>query len=102
MHSSEGVLGVAKLVRSELDGEGSGEVFDRGDVVERLPQTVLKKPLETVALKRDKIGDVENLRDLGEAATLAPLGADDGGTFSSGHQAIPPSEGGKLPTIVAK
>ena len=89
----DGVLGIAELVRTELDGEVAGEVFDGRDVVEGLAQSLIEEPLETVALKRDKIGDIEDFRDLGERAALAPTGADDGGTCSAGHQAIPPSGG---------
>ena len=54
-------------------------------------QSLVEEPLETIALNRDQIGDVEYFRDLGEAASLAPISADERGTFSAGHQAIPPS-----------
>ena len=56
---------------AELDGEVAGEVLDRGDVVEGLAQPLIEEPLETVPLERDKIGYLEDLRDLGERAALA-------------------------------
>jgi hypothetical protein len=61
--------------------------------VEGISQSLIKKPLEAIALEGDKIGDIEDFGDLGEASTFAPNGADDGGTFSARHQAIPPSGG---------
>jgi len=90
-------------MRAKLHRESPGEVFDGRYVVERIAQSFIEEPLEAISLKRDKVWDLENLGNLGEATALAPNGADDGGTFSVGHQAIPPSRGGlNLPTIVAK
>jgi hypothetical protein len=81
-------------VRAELHREVAGEVFDGRDVLERLVETLFEEPLETVALKRDKIRYVEHLRDLGERATLAKTSLDNMRSGSTGHQAIPPPDVG--------
>ena len=47
-------------------------------------QTLLEEPLETVALEGDKIGDLEDLRDLGERAALALTSLDDAGNLLRG------------------
>jgi hypothetical protein len=78
----------------ELDGEVAGEVLDRGYVLERLVEPLIEEPLETVTLKRDKIRNIENIRDLGESAALAKTSLDDAGSGSTGHQAIPPPDVG--------
>jgi hypothetical protein len=53
-------------------------------------QAFLQEPLETVALKRDKIRDVEHFRDLCEGASLAKTNLDKTRIGSTGHQVIPP------------
>jgi hypothetical protein len=77
-------------VTAELHGKIAREVLDGRYVGEGLSETLLQEPLETVALKRDKIGYVENLWDLGERASLAKTSLDKMGSGSTGHQAIPP------------
>jgi hypothetical protein len=77
-------------VRTELNGEIAREVLYRRDVLEGLVEALIKEPLETVALKRDKIRYVENLGDLCERSTLAKASLDNTESGSTGHQAIPP------------
>jgi hypothetical protein len=77
-------------MRAELHRKVAGEVFDGRDVVEGVVQTFLKEPLETITLQSDKIGDIQNFRDLRERASLAKTGLDYTGIGSTGHQVIPP------------
>jgi hypothetical protein len=77
-------------MRAELHGKVAREVLDGRDVVESLMETFLKEPLEAIALKRDKIGYFEHLRDLCKGASLAKTSLDYTGIGSTGHQVIPP------------
>jgi hypothetical protein len=77
-------------VRAELHRKVAGEILYRRDVLEGLVQTLFEKPSETVTLKGDETGYVENLRDLREGAALAKTSLDNTGIGSTGHQVIPP------------
>jgi hypothetical protein len=78
-------------VAAELDGQVTGEVLDRRDVRKSLIEALAEEPLETLSLDVYEVRDFEYLGDLRERTALADTCAYDGGTFSAGHQAIPPS-----------
>jgi hypothetical protein len=81
-------------VPAELHPQIPGEVLYGRDVLKGLVEPFLEEPLETVALQSDKIRYVEDLRDLGERATLAQASLDKTGSGSTGHQAFPPPDVG--------
>ena len=67
----DGELGLTEEVVAELDGEGSGVVLDRRDVVDRLPEAFVQEPLERGLLDIDEVGEVEDVLDLGKRLTRA-------------------------------
>src|SRR6202008_1776792 len=62
---------IAELVLAELDGERAGVVLDRGDVVDRLPQSLVEEPLERGLLDIDEIRKIENVLEPTERLTSA-------------------------------
>ena len=57
-----GVLGGAELVVEELELHHlAGEVLDRTDLVEQLPQALVDEPGERIELEFDEVGDLELL-----------------------------------------
>ena len=52
---------VAELVVAELDGQRSGVVLDRRDVVDRLAQALVQEPLERCLLDVDQVGEVKDM-----------------------------------------
>ena len=64
-------LGGVELVVAELHGEAAGVVLDRGDVVDRLPQSVLHEATEAGYLNVDQVGDVDNPFETGVRPALA-------------------------------
>jgi hypothetical protein len=66
-----GVLGGAELIVQELELHHlAGEVLDRADLVEQVPQPLLDEPLEGLELELDEVGDLE----LVDADPVAHLG----------------------------
>ena len=67
-HSSSEYFGVPELVVQELELHHlAGEVLDRADLVEQLPEALLDEPLERLQLELDQVGDGEDLGDPGIA-----------------------------------
>jgi len=69
--------GLVEVEVPELDGEMAGVVLDRGDVVDRLPQSTglrIDQPVERPTLDVDQVGDVEGLVQAREGATRAGSG----------------------------
>ena len=63
-----GVLRVAELVVEELELHHlAGEVLDRADLVEQLPEALLDEPLERIELELDQVRDREDFGDPGIA-----------------------------------
>ena len=63
-----GVLRLAELVVEELELHHlAGEVLDRADLVEELPEALLDEPLERIQLELDQVRDREDLGDAGIA-----------------------------------
>ena len=77
-------LGLAEAILPELDGERSGVVLDRRNVVDRLPQALVQEPLERGLLDIDQVRKLENLLDAGEGCARARRG-------NLGGQEIQPS-----------
>jgi hypothetical protein len=48
---------VTEAVIGQLEGEGTGEVFDRGDLFEDLFEAALEEPRERVVLNGEKVGE---------------------------------------------
>jgi hypothetical protein len=59
----------------ELELQRFAEVFDRRDVAERFGEALVEEPLETLALHRDQIRQLQRLGQVGERITLAGRGS---------------------------
>ncbi len=55
------VRGITERVVAELDGQRSGVVLDRRDVVDRLVQALVQEPLERRLLNIDQVGEVKDM-----------------------------------------
>ncbi len=66
-----GVLDVLELVLAEDQLVGLGEVLDRRDLRQDLPDPVLQQPVEGFALDPDEVWKGQHLRDLRERDTFA-------------------------------
>ena len=59
-----GVLGRAELIVQEMELHHlAGEVLDRADLVEQLPEPLFHEPVERSQLQLDQVGDFEDLGD---------------------------------------
>ena len=90
-----GVLRVTELVVEELElHDLAGEVLDRADLVEELPEALFDEPLERLQLELDEVGDGKDLGDPGVA--LAHRGEVRGcRRFSSRQHERPLLDGGR-------
>jgi hypothetical protein len=88
-----GVLGRAELVVQEVELHHlAGEVLDRADLVEQLPEPLLHEPVERAQLKLDQVGDLEDLGD----PRVSPSRRDRGGARGlSDRQHEPLLDGGE-------
>ena len=84
------VLRLAELVLAELHAHVLRRVLDRADVVEGLREALALEKLEAVGLDGYEVGDVHDVRNLGEAAAV-PVKAGGSAVFCLGHEAFPPS-----------
>jgi hypothetical protein len=57
----DGELGLTEPVVAELDGERSGVVLDRRDVVDRFLETFLEEPFERRLLDVDQVRKVDDV-----------------------------------------
>src|SRR5262249_57953110 len=64
-------LGLTEAVVAELDGERSGVVLDRRDVVDRLAEAFAEEPVEGLPLDVDQVGEVENVLETRERLARA-------------------------------
>ncbi len=66
-----GELLLLELVLAEVELELFGEVLDRRDLFEDLPQTLCEEPVEGLTLDPHEIGERKHLVELGETDTVA-------------------------------
>ena len=65
------MLGIAKLVGTELDAEGLRAVLDGRHAREGLVEALGHQVVERIDLNGDQVGDVHDLRELREAEAIA-------------------------------
>src|ERR1035437_4585251 len=61
-------------IELQLEAQLTSKVLDRTDVVERLGQTLVQKPLERVALNGDQVGQRQRLINIGKGKTFRAVG----------------------------